>query len=100
ALLFGFLAKEIVLGTLAVLFAAEPAELALLLPRYFSPLSAYAFMVMALLYVPCVAVVAAFKGETNSWRWTLFMVLYTTLVAWISAVAVYQGGRLLEIVLS
>ena len=92
ALLFGFLAKEVVVGTLGVLFATETAGLPLLLPAYFSPLSAYAFMVMALLYVPCVAVVAAFRAETNSWRWTLFMVLYTTAIAWLLAVAVYQGG--------
>lgn len=94
ALLFGFLAKEVVVGTLGTLFAAEGVGLAQVLPRYFSPLSAYAFMVMALLYVPCAAVAAAFRGETNSWKWTLFMILYTSFVAWTLAVAVYQIGRL------
>ena len=49
---------------------------------------------MTLLYVPCVAVVAAFKRETNSWKWTIFLVAYTTLVGYALAVAVYQGGRL------
>ena len=68
--------------------------LAAALPALFTPLSAYAFLVMTLLYVPCVAVVAAFKRETNSWKWTIFLVAYTTLVGYALAVAVYQGGRL------
>jgi ferrous iron transport protein B len=95
ALLFGFLAKEVVVGTLGTLLAVDGVNLVQVLPQYFSPLSAYAFMVMALLYVPCAAVVAAFREETKSWRWTAFMVLYTTAVAWGMSVAVYQVGRLL-----
>ncbi|MBL3592137.1 MAG: ferrous iron transport protein B [Synergistaceae bacterium] len=95
ALLFGFLAKEVVVGTLGTLLAVDGVNLVQVLPQYFSPLSAYAFMVMALLYVPCAAVVAAFREETKSWRWTAFMVLYTTAVAWGLSVAVYQVGRLL-----
>ena len=53
------------------------------------------FLVMTLLYVPCVAAVAAFKRETGSWKWTFFMIAYTTLVGYGGAVLVYQGGRLL-----
>ncbi len=50
---------------------------------------------MTLLYVPCVAAVAAFRRETGSWKWTFFMIAYTTLVGYGGAVLVYQGGRLL-----
>jgi ferrous iron transport protein B len=95
SLFFGFMAKEVVVGSMGTLFGTGEEGLAGILPNYFSPLSAYAFLVMTLLYVPCVTVVAAIRRETNSWRWTLFAVGYTTLVGYVLAVAVYQGGLLL-----
>lgn len=95
ALFFGFLAKEVVVGAFGTLFGVGEAGIHAVLPTLFTPLSAYAFMIMTLLYVPCVAVVAAVKRETNSWKWPVFMVVYTTAIAWLLAVAVYQVGRLL-----
>ncbi|TDY61622.1 ferrous iron transport protein B [Aminivibrio pyruvatiphilus] len=95
ALFFGFLAKEVVVGTFGALLGAGEAGLTAALPTLFTPLSAYAFLVMTLLYVPCVAAVAAFRRETGSWKWTFFMIAYTTLVGYGGAVLVYQGGRLL-----
>jgi ferrous iron transport protein B len=92
ALFFGFLAKEVVVGTFGALLGAN---LAAGLTSLFTPLSAYAFLVMTLLYVPCAAAVAAFKRETGSWKWTAFMIIYTTLIGYGGAVLVYQGGRLL-----
>jgi ferrous iron transport protein B len=47
-----------------------------------------------LLYIPCLATVAVIKRERNSWRWPLFTVAYTTLLAWGMATLVYQLGRL------
>lgn len=95
ALVFGLLAKEVVVGTFGTLLGVGEEGIAAMLPQFFTPLSAYAFLVMTLLYIPCVAVIAAFKRETNSWKWTGFLVLYTTLLAYGAAVLVYQGGRLL-----
>lgn len=103
ALLVGFIAKEGVVSTLGVLYnvggdavnnvglLAEP------LKTVFTPLSAYAFMVFTLLYLPCVAALATMKREMNSWKWTLIAVSYQTLVAWLMAFIVYQGGLLLGI---
>jgi len=84
-----------VVGTFGALYGTGDAGLAAVLPTLFSPLSAYAFLVMTLLYVPCAATVGAFFRETGSWKWTIFLVVYTTLVAYGAAVMVYQGGRLL-----
>ena len=83
------------MGTFGALYGTGDAGLATVLPTLFTPLSAYAFLVMTLLYVPCAATVGAFLRETGSWKWTAFLVLYTTLVAYGAAVLVYQGGRLL-----
>ncbi len=51
-------------------------------------------MVFVLIYVPCMAAVAVIKRETNSWKWPLFVIFYTTALAWIVSFIVYQGGRL------
>lgn len=61
SLVFGFLAKEVVVGAFGTLFGVGEAGIHAVLPTLFTPLSAYAFMIMTLLYVPCVAVVAAVK---------------------------------------
>lgn len=95
ALIFGFLAKEVVVGTLGTLAGTGEAGLAGFLPTLFSPLTAYAFMVMTLLYVPCIAVVGTFKKETNSWKWTVFMLFFTTAIAYVLAVLVFQVGLLM-----
>jgi ferrous iron transport protein B len=61
----------------------------------FTPLSALAFMVFVLLYVPCVVVAIAMRQEFGGWRWAWLAVAWQTAAAWIVALAVYQGGRFL-----
>jgi len=94
SLIFGFVAKEVVVGTFGTLYGVEEAALGDAIQGTFTPLTAYAFMVFVLLYVPCMAVIAVIKRETNSWKWPLFTAAYTTVVAWIVAFIVYQGGLL------
>lgn len=57
-------------------------------------LTAYCFLLFVLLYFPCIATIAAIKGETGSWKWALFAAGYTTLLAWGVSAAVFQIGRL------
>ena len=95
ALFFGVLAKEVVVGTLAVVYGVGESGLTTVITQHFTPLSAYAFMVMTLLYIPCIAVIGVIKRETNSWRWTGFAAGYTLALGWITAVLVFQVGRLL-----
>jgi ferrous iron transport protein B len=52
-------------------------------------------MVFFVLAMQCMSTVAVVRRETNSWRWTLFMIGYMTGLAWIAAFITYQGGRLL-----
>ena len=58
-------------------------------------LTAYCFLLFVLLYFPCIATIAAIKGETGSWRWALFAAGYTTMLAWVVSAVVFQVGRLL-----
>ena len=90
ALFFGIIAKETVVGTMGALFGNN---LSAILPTLFTPLSAYAFMIMSLLYVPCIATVGAIYKETNSYKWTTFSVAYSLFVGWSMAVLIYQIGR-------
>ncbi|QEM67138.1 ferrous iron transport protein B [Geobacter sp. FeAm09] len=61
----------------------------------FTPLSAYAFMVFVLLYMPCVVVAIAMRQEFGSWKWFGVAFVYQSALAWGMALIVYQGGRLL-----
>ena len=62
-----------------------------------TPLSAFSMMVFVLLYVPCLATVAAIRRETGSVGWTAFSVIYSSGIAWVAAFCVFQGGRLLGV---
>jgi ferrous iron transport protein B len=64
------------------------------LTQTFTPLSALAFTVFILLYVPCMSATAAMRHEFGT-RWMLLQVGYTLAVAWGASVLVYQAGRLL-----
>lgn len=61
----------------------------------FTPLSAYAFMVFVLLYMPCVVVAIAMRQEFGSWKWFGVAFAYQSVLAWTVALIIYQGGRLL-----
>lgn len=95
ALIFGILAKEVVVGTLGVVYSVGEAGLSTAIAQNFTALSAYSLMVLTLLYTPCVATLGAIKRETNSWKWTIFSAVYTFVLAWIIAFIVYQVGNLI-----
>ncbi|MBW1986680.1 MAG: ferrous iron transport protein B [Deltaproteobacteria bacterium] len=94
ALIFGIVAKEVVVGTLGTLLASGEEGLSNVLPQYFTSLTALSFMVMSLLYIPCFATIGVIKSETNSWKWTGLAVGWSLLVGWTSAVLIYQLGQL------
>jgi len=93
ALLFGILAKEVVVGTFGTLYGVEKAGLTNVIQGVFTPLSAYAFMVMSLIYIPCIAAIATIKRETN-WRWAFLAVGYSLILGWLMAVGIYQVGKI------
>ena len=57
-------------------------------------LTAYCFLLFVLIYFPCIATIAAIKGETGSWKWAGFAAIYTTVLAWIVSALVFQIGNL------
>jgi ferrous iron transport protein B len=102
ALLSGFVAKEIVVSTMGILYAAEgdkdsEALRTALLSSGMSPLSAISMLVFVLLYLPCLATMAAIRRELRSWKWLFFSIGYSTSLAWVMAFLVFQVGNLLHL---
>ncbi|MBI0580168.1 ferrous iron transport protein B [Neobacillus cucumis] len=99
SLITGFLAKEAIISTMNIIyFVPENATLQGLLANYFTPLSAFSFMVFILLYIPCLATVATIFKETGSKKWTAFSMVYALTIAYVLAIIVYQGGKLFGLV--
>jgi len=91
ALLFGFVAKEIVVGSMAILYGAAEEELPKILSSAFTPVQAYAYMAFVLIYVPCLATLAAIRGELGT-KYMLIALAYELLLAYIIALAITVFG--------
>jgi len=93
ALLFGFIAKEIVIGALAVIYGG--GDLTARIAAQISPLQALSFMLFMLLYTPCIATLAAIRAESRSSRITLLSLALSLVSAWLASLVFYQTGLLL-----
>ncbi|MEJ5304226.1 MAG: ferrous iron transport protein B [Bacteroidales bacterium] len=110
SVLAGIPGKEVVVSTMAVLYGGGDENSHTLKRRLqqetyrdgprkdevvFSPLVALSFMIFILLYFPCMSTVAVIGYESGSWRWGAFVVVYTTVIAYIVSFLVYQLGSLI-----
>ncbi len=113
AIVTGIAGKEIVVGTIGVLYQADPSKNAgetslvhklqdqtytdgpKLGKKVFNPVVAFSFMMFILIYFPCMAVIAAIRKESGNWKWSLFSICYTTFLAWSVSFLVYQIGNIL-----
>lgn len=110
SLITGAAAKEVVVSTMGVLFESEKENPKQQLKdairqstypsgpkadqKIFTPLAGASYLLFILIYMPCVAVIAAVSKESGSWKWALFLMVYTTTLAWILSFAVFQIGTL------
>jgi ferrous iron transport protein B len=112
SILTGLAAKEIVIGSMGVLYQSdlEADETSVSLQKklqeqtftsgsragqkVFTPLIAFSFMLFVLIYFPCIAVIAAIRREAGL-KWAIFTTLYTTGLAWLIAFGMYHIGGLL-----
>ncbi len=91
ALLTGLMAKEVVVGTMGVIYGSNLAHI---LPNYFTPLSAYSFLAFVLLYTPCVSVIATMKKEYGN-KMAIFSLSYQLILAWIVSFIIFNVGSLI-----
>lgn len=107
SIISGVAAKEVVVSTMGVLFQTEHKDHTTLVEKLqtetnnkgeplFTPVVAFSFMLFILTYFPCIGVVSAIHRESGSWKWSAFIVLYTTAVAWLLSFGAYQVGSLLS----
>ncbi|GJM70705.1 hypothetical protein HMSSN036_29210 [Paenibacillus macerans] len=93
ALITGFMAKEVVVSTMNIIYhVPDLAGLQGQIARFFTPLQAYSFMAFVLLYTPCMATVGVLRKETASWKWTLFTIGYSLSLAYVVSLIIYRGG--------
>jgi ferrous iron transport protein B len=95
ALLFGFVAKEVVIGALSVIYGVGGDELATLLGARLDWVQAYSFLLFTLIYTPCLSTVAVLKQESKSWRLAALSVGLPLALAWTVSFVFYQGARAL-----
>ena len=95
ALLFGFIAKEIVLGGLAVIYGqADTTLLGQAMAAQVSWPQALSFMLFTLLYVPCLSTVAVIRSESKRLDFTLFTIGWSLVLAWTVSTLFFQFSRL------
>ena len=99
ALLTGIVGKEIVVSTVSVLYGAGKEDSSVLkqkmLDEGMTPVSALGFLVFVLLYIPCLATIAAVLQETNSVKWTIFSIFYGIGAGYLLSFLVNLLGRVI-----
>jgi ferrous iron transport protein B len=107
-LIGSFGAREIMVGTMGVIFGVEnaaddPAPLSESLreakkpdgsPAY-SPRTGLALLAFFVLACQCMSTIAAIRRETGSWKWPALVLGYTYALGYAAAVVVYQVGGIL-----
>ena len=95
ALIFGFVAKEIVIGSLAVIYRAQIQDLSQTMAGQLSWLQAYSFMLFTLVYTPCLSTIATIRSESKNRAFTMLAIAWPLALAWLLSFLFYQGARLL-----
>jgi len=95
ALIFGFVAKEIVVGALAVIYGLQGDALMHLMAQHLDWVQGMSFMLFTLIYTPCLSTVATLRNESKSTGFMLFSIGWSLTLAWLVSFIFYQGARAL-----
>jgi ferrous iron transport protein B len=95
ALLFGFVAKEIVVGALAVIYGMEGNALTQQIAISMDWVQAYSFMLFTLIYTPCLSTIATLRSESRSNLYAWGTVAWSLGLAWVVSFVFYQGARVM-----
>ena len=94
ALIFGFVAKEIVIGSLAVIYGLGGQALSNSLALQLDWVQAYSFMLFTLIYTPCLSTIATMRTESKRTSFMLFSIAWSLALAWAMSFLFYQGARM------
>jgi ferrous iron transport protein B len=95
ALIFGFVAKEIVVGSLAVIYGLQGDALMQLMAQKLDWVQGMSFMLFTLIYTPCLSTIATLKSESRSSAFMWLSIAWSLFLAWIVSFVFYQGARAL-----
>ena len=95
ALIFGFIAKEIVIGALAVIYGLSGDALSGAIGQQLDWVQAYSFMLFTLLYTPCLATIATLQSESKQLKFTVLSLAWSLGLAWLVSFVFYQSARAL-----
>jgi ferrous iron transport protein B len=95
ALIFGFVAKEIVIGSLAVIYGQEGGALTSTIAHQITWIQAYSFMLFALIYTPCLSTIATIITEGKSRSFSLLALAWPLSLAWVVSFVFYQAAHLM-----
>jgi len=94
-LVFGFVAKEIIIGAMVAMTGLQGDALMGYLAQHMDWVQAMSFMIFVLLYTPCVSTLATQRAEARSWGFVGVSVGWSLGLAWLTSFAFYHGARLL-----
>ncbi len=89
SLISGFMAKELVVSSMAIFYNVNESGLGDVLLNHFTIASAASFLIFNALYIPCIATVGVIKQETGSYKWMFFSIILSTVVAYIFSLITY-----------
>lgn len=95
ALIFGFVAKEIVVGALAVIYGMQGDALMAQMATQIDWVQAMSFMLFTLIYTPCLSTIATIRNESKSTGFMWLSIAWSLCLAWVVSFAFYQGARML-----
>ena len=90
ALITSFVAKENVIATLGILYGVGEHGLLEVLPNVVSHASALAFLVVLMLFIPCVATLTVMKKEMGSSKWFASSLLSMLIVSFSGGIIAYH----------
>jgi ferrous iron transport protein B len=96
SLVFGFIAKEVVVGALPVIYGMTTDNLTQYITDTVTWNQAYSFCIFCLLYTPCLTTLATLFNESKSWKFATFSVIFSAAFAWVISFIFYQGSLLLS----
>ncbi|MGL5635550.1 MAG: ferrous iron transport protein B [Bacteroidales bacterium] len=96
ALLTGIAGKELIVSTMGVLYAGDDGGNTLIHAlahshgNGFNPAVALSFLVFVLIYFPCIATITSIKNATEETKWSIFTIIYTSILAWVMSFIIYN----------
>lgn len=93
ALIFGFVAKEIVIGALAVIYGLQGDALMHLMAQKLDWVQGMSFMLFTLIYTPCLSTIITLKNEAKSWMFAGLSIVWSLSLAWVVSFVFYQTAR-------